>query len=153
MCSIGRSAPKLPQVLQLVWRPHNSSWLVSLSYIYCSSLTTLCQSSPINDRYISLKDWYSDKSLPTWIVCEEQASGFLAEKSSSFAPRRFLQRLPSLWQAAIGWGSRGEGPPPPSDSQAGPCLAASWQTSQSHPARHPEQRPLCVQVAGLSAGC
>lgn len=33
-------------------------------------------------------------------------------------------------------------PPPPSGSQAGPCLAASWQTSQSHPARHPEQKPM-----------
>lgn len=87
-------------------------------------------------------DCYSDKCLPVLDVCEEQVSGFLAEKSSLFAPCRFQKRPPSPWRAVQGWGSREAGPPSPSDSPAGPCLAASWQTSRNHPARHREQRPV-----------
>lgn len=68
--------------------------------------------------------------------------GFCVQKSFLFVPHR-LQRRPLFpWLGALGWGSREAGPPPLSGSQAGPYLAASWQTWQNHPARRQEKRPV-----------
>lgn len=129
-----------------------SSWL-SLTCFLFLHLFYLCHHfmldlfhpkamSPKNNSWFSLMDLCWEKSLPALAACEAQVSGFPAEKSSSFAPRRFQRRPPSPWQAETGWGSREEDPPPPSDSQVGPCLAASWQTSPNHQARRPKQRPV-----------
>lgn len=68
-------------------------------------------------------------------------SGFLAGKSFWVAPRRPRRPLLSPWPAVTDSGSREGDPPPLWDSQVGPCLGASWRTSQNHPAGRREQRP------------
>lgn len=82
------------------------------------------------------------KSLWYLLIFQEQTWVSPAQKSLLFVPRIFRQLPRFLWWAATDWGSHEEGPRPPSDSQADPCLAVSWQRSQSRPARRPERRPV-----------